>query len=142
MKSRIAAALTLIALLAVPSRARAQEPACGDTSFASQLLSRWVAFFTDSAQARVRGPEIAQLSPNDVFRVVTDPRQCRRVIRAVRRYLLNPDERAKIMIFRFGPYYGVETFEKRPPGVQSTGGDALTIFRASNMRYVAVVIGI
>ncbi len=132
----------LVAVLATPTLARAQEPPCGDTSFASNLLALKFAMFTDSGQAKVRGRQIVALSPDAVHRVVTDPRECRRVLQATSRYLPRRSEWGTHMIFRFGPYYAVDILQKLPPGVQSTGGEALTIFRASDMRYVAVVIGI
>ena len=44
------------------------------------------------------------------------------------------------MIFRFGPYYGVEILEKLPPGIVSNGYAALLIYRAADMKYLTLIL--
>lgn len=135
-----AAAIGGITVVASPAHAQGQDGPCGDTSWAAQLLDHHFALFTDSARAAVRGHEIERLAPTDVHEVVTDPRVCRRVLKAVRRYLPPPGKWRLHMVFRFGPYYGVEILEKLPRGVRSTGYASLFLFRASDMSYVTLVL--
>jgi hypothetical protein len=126
-------------VLAAPAHAQGRGPACGDTSFAARELERDFALFTDPNKQWSPGTGITRLSPTDVHRVVTDPGECRRVLRAATRV---PPRRkwGTHMIFRFGPYYGVEILEKLPPGIVSTEYASLLIYRASGMKYLILIL--
>lgn len=126
-------------VLASPARAQGQGPACGDTIFAAQVLDRHFALFTDPNKQWSPQTGITRLRPSDVHRVVTDPRECRRVLHAATR--LPPRRKwGTLMIFRFGPYYGVEILEKLPPGMQSDGYASLLIYRAADMKYLILIL--
>lgn len=98
--------LTVGGLLIVAAQARAQghDQACGDTSFAARELERDFAAFTDPNGQWPPHTGITRLSPSDVHRVVTDPRECRRVLHAATR--LPPRRKwGTHWVYRFGPYY-------------------------------------
>lgn len=130
------AASVATALLLAPS-ASAQNPPCGDTVLAADVIDRT---FSHSLDPGLWPPGMAPLSRSDVHHVVTDPRECRRVLHAAKHHLPPPRTWGTHWVYRFGPYYAVEIPPKNPPGIWSTGGDALIIFRASDMKYVAIVI--
>jgi len=128
--------LTVGGLLIVAAQARAQghDQACGDTSFAARELERDFAAFTDPNGQWPPHTGITRLSPSDVHRVVTDPRECRRVLHAATR--LPPRRKwGTHWVYRFGPYYGVEILGKRPFGYAS-----LLIYRAADMKYLTLIL--
>jgi hypothetical protein len=121
-------------VLASPARAQGQGPACGDTSFAARQLESDFAVFTDPNGQWPPQTGITPLSPSDVHRVVTDPRECRRVLHAATR--LPPRRKwGKHWVYRFGRYYGVEILGKRPFGYAS-----LLIYRAADMKYLTLIL--
>ena len=122
-------------VLAAPAHAQRHDPACGDTIFAAQVLDRHFALFTDPNGPWPPQTGVTRLSPSDVHRVVTDPRECRRVLHAATR--LPPRRKwGTLMIFRFGPYYGVEILGKRP----TFGYASLYIYRAADMKYLTLIL--
>jgi hypothetical protein len=123
-------------VLAAPARAQGQGPACGDTIFAARQLERDFALFTDPNKQWSPRTGITRLSPSDVHRVVTDPRECRRVLHAAARRLPPRRKWGTHWIYRFGPYYGVEMLEKRP----SLGHGSLDIYRAADMKYLTLIL--
>jgi hypothetical protein len=129
-----ASAVSGLLVLASPARAQGQGPACGDTIFAARQLERDFALFTDPNKQWSPRTGITRLSPSDVHRVVTDPRECRRVLHAATR--LPPRRKwGKHWVYRFGPYYGVEILGKRPFGYAS-----LLIYRAADMKYLTLIL--
>lgn len=131
------AASMATALFLAPS-ASAQKPPCGDTVFAAEAIDRT---FSHALDPGLWPPGMTPLNASDVHRVVTDPRECRRVLHAARHHLPPTRMWGTHWLYRFGPYYAVEILPKNPPRISSTGGDALIIFRASDMKYVAILIG-
>lgn len=138
----IVVGLALSAALLYAAPAHAQQPPCGDTSFARDALDRDWALFTLPGDAVVRGDVIQHLSPSDVHEVVTDSLECRRILHAARHHLPPPRTWGTHWVYRFGPYVAVEIMPKVPPGIIMEGGDALYIFREADMRYVIVRIGV
>jgi hypothetical protein len=123
-------------VLAAPAHAQGQGPACGDTIFAARQLERDFALFTDPNKQWSPRTGITRLSPSDVHRVVSDPRECRRVLQAAARRLPPRRKWGTLMIFRFGPYYGVEILGKRP----TFGYASLYIYRAADMKYLTLIL--
>ena len=138
----ILAGSTVGGLLVLAAPAHAQRRACGDTVVAAQSLADDFAQFMDPRLWPPPGDGNGPLSPSDVHRVATDPRECRRVLHAARHHLPPQGRWAKHWVYRFGPYYAIEIMERLPRGVSTTGGDGLYVFRASDMKYVTVIVGI
>ena len=134
----IVAGSTVGGLLALPAPAHAQrpDPACGDTSFAARELERDFAAFADPNKQWPPQTGITPLRPSDVHRVVTDPRECRRVLHAATTRLPPQRKWGTHWVYRFGPYYGVEILGKRP----SLGYASLYIYRAADMKYLILIL--
>jgi len=121
-------------VLASPALAQRHDPPCGDTAFAARELEGDFAAFTDPKKQWPPQTGITPLSPSDVHRVVTDPRECSRVLHAATR--LPPRRKwGKHWVYRFGPYYGVEILGKRPFGYAS-----LLVYRAADMKYLTLIL--
>lgn len=64
-------------------QAQSVSHACGDQSYAREDLARHFQIFTSIRDSTVRGTELVRLPATADHYVVTDPKTCRRVLRAV-----------------------------------------------------------
>ncbi|MDP3774267.1 MAG: hypothetical protein Q8Q85_08375 [Gemmatimonadales bacterium] len=132
-----------------PATAAAQGStrACGELSHAELDLEALAHLFFEDEFAWFRDDiGIAQLDPAAPRSVVTDPRTCRVVVRAVRNALRDIYDHAPPLnsfdyaIFQYGPYYAVLLQSKPVEGVQIAGYSDLLIFRAATLEYLGSIL--
>ncbi len=128
-------------------QAQSVSHACGDQSYAREDLARHFQIFTSIRDSIVRGTELVRLPATADHYVVTDPKICRRVTRAVTAKFrrVGHDGRSlkhpyMFTIFRYGPYYAVQILDTPPPGIQIDDGSSLVIFRADTLAYVTAIV--
>lgn len=137
----------LWSFLCTPALAQGPAKACGDLPRAELSLQRLADIFVEDEFAWFRDPKgIVQLAPDAPRSVVTEARECRRVVRAVRAKLRDLFDPAPTLndfeyaIFRYGPYYAVLLQSKPAEGVHIAGYTPLLIFRAATLEYLGSIL--